>query len=200
MTTSGHAAKILSEALMEAVRLDDMLKASKAVAKGANVNCQSSFYGVNYSTPLCLVCGIGSTRMAKFLLHSGANPNQLSLNQGPPLSMALVNRREEIASLLIASKAEIRQLYLDQCTPLLHIACEIMSVNIVLALLNAGADVNRPSDFTKETALHIAVRQRRHLVVKCLIAHGADVNYVPVRKQVSIAIHKFCSGKSNRAC
>jgi ankyrin repeat protein len=58
----------------------------------------------------------------------------------------------------------------------LHIACENDDANIVLSLLNMGANVNCITHHHQHTPLHLALLAKQHAIINLLIYRGADIN------------------------
>ena len=59
----------------------------------------------------------------------------------------------------------------------LIMVCKTDTIDLMVALLEAGADVNQ-MDNKKQTALYYAIRNRNIEAVKCLINAGANINIV----------------------
>lgn len=63
--------------------------------------------------------------------------------------------------------------------PLICSACLDGNIDIVEALLNAGANVNVYSFSDRRTPVRIALDAKNDKLVKMLVKHGADINYSP---------------------
>lgn len=131
--------------------------------------------------------------VAEDLIRHGASLDQTAQQRRPdgswqpmsqvtPLSTAIQNGQWDTMAFLVSMGADVRT------RGGTYLATVAMSapVDMVMALLSAGVDVNAPSD-GKETALMSAVRAQRQDRVQLLFDHGADAN---VRNQMGrTALH-----------
>jgi ankyrin repeat protein len=82
---------------------------------------------------------LGDLELVKFLLHSGANPNELdNYNQGP-LHAALKNKHLQVAELLLDNKADPKTGDKFGFTPL-HEAAQSGNIKLTKKLLEQGCD------------------------------------------------------------
>jgi ankyrin repeat protein len=107
------------------------------------------------------------------LLKGRMNTNQTKDSRAAPTFLTQAARlgRAEIASLLIASGANVNFPDGDQSSPLMH-AAENGHLSIVEMLLKAGADLNETNKWG-ETALFLAKRAKQKSIVAVLEKAGA---------------------------
>lgn len=93
-----------------------------------------------------------------------------------PLELAVIERDEGIAELLLAHGADVNvtRALPRQETPL-HYAAGDGDLGIVKLLLAHGANVNARDD-EGETPLHLAAANGEVEIIELLLAHGAEVN------------------------
>jgi ankyrin repeat protein len=158
-----------SEAFYTAIRAGDLTRLTAMSAQGGDVNFKDD-RGI---TPLMYAAWVGSPEAMKILLDRGADPN-LSNSSG---STALMLSVTEIAKvrLLIDRGANVNIASTRGRTALLLAAMSDRSVEIVRALLAAGADP-KVEDAGKTTALHAASLGDDVETVRLLLDARLDVN------------------------
>jgi ankyrin repeat protein len=120
--------------------------------------------------PLHVAARRGRVVIARALLDHGANPNAQNLGGKTPLRVALGQGKTQVALVLVQKGA------LDDPQELLFDLARsgVSDRDSLKFLVERGADVNARDD-KGDTALHIAIRDNRLLLVKRLIDQGADV-------------------------
>ena len=136
----------------------DEQKASKLIAKGADVNALDE----HGKTPLHLV---ENPEVAKILLEAGANVHALDNTSATPLHK-VANR--EIAKILIKAGANVNALD-EHGTPPLHYTND---AHIAKFLIKSGAEHGPVGEF-RITAMHRVTSPK---VAKVLLKAGADLN------------------------
>lgn len=125
-------------------------------------------------TPLHLACFKTPVEGVRELILAGAELDTLSDCGSTPLSDSALVGRLDVVKLLLQSGAALSvQGQFD--TTLLQ-AVRGKSIEIVQALLEAGADVNEQQTDFSETALHVAAELDLVDIAEVLLAHGADAN------------------------
>ncbi|KAJ6004360.1 hypothetical protein N7522_006005 [Penicillium canescens] len=123
--------------------------------------------------------------LAQILLASNADVNQMvehpfETYYSPPLLMAVEKEDLALTEILINAGCDVN-LYVedddDSTTTILGEAVRVGDVDILKALLVAGAMVNSPCGFTN--ALNISVQEERLDIVALLLEAGADINSPP---------------------
>jgi ankyrin repeat protein len=153
------------------------------LAKGADPKAQSKD-GV---TPLALAAAAGDAESVRLLLDAGADANAGSTSGFTPLMQALTMCNPEAVHLLLAHHAAVNAANTSGGTvkfgPIalvhltaLHYAAPYCTVDVVRALLDAGAEPNA-RDIRQMTPLMLAVGSETQdaAVVRVLIHAGADV-------------------------
>jgi len=158
---------------------------------------------------LCKAAKNGSETMVKMLLEHGADVNvadkqgntALHLSTSNAVSETLLNAGANINGVvaqLLDCKADCG-LTTKECKKYpLMIACEREFANIAMMLLDRGADANVSED--TETPLKLAAANGDAVLVKRLLADGADVN--TMRNISDTALHvavERCRGLCNKA-
>eukprot|EP00522_Entomoneis_paludosa_P016575 CAMPEP_0172452406 /NCGR_PEP_ID=MMETSP1065-20121228/10080_1 /TAXON_ID=265537 /ORGANISM="Amphiprora paludosa, Strain CCMP125" /LENGTH=592 /DNA_ID=CAMNT_0013204459 /DNA_START=54 /DNA_END=1829 /DNA_ORIENTATION=+ len=116
------------------------------------------------------------THVVAYLLEQGADPNRGHGSHGrSTLHYAVEMRQEDLVSLLILHGVDVNSESYFGETPL-HIAAafrDMVGMNILMILLDSGANVNRAAEYNGMTALHIASTVE---VISALLRSGADVS------------------------
>ncbi|CAO3639349.1 unnamed protein product [Mucor hiemalis] len=140
------------------------------IKSGAIVNVR----GFEDDTPLHDACSFGYADCVKLLVDHGADVYALNTDKKRPIDLC-----EDKACIKIV-KAKMKEL--DRLASRdnhgktsLHRACIEGSIEVVLDLLNTGADTNA-TDTSQWTPLHCAAQHGHLKIVKLLIERGADMN------------------------
>ncbi|KAK3237696.1 hypothetical protein CYMTET_52248 [Cymbomonas tetramitiformis] len=128
------------------------------------------------STQLHDAASAGDLAAVQSLIARGANVNTLNMHERTPLFLAAVGRHVEVVNTLLSCGLVNDVSPRDECgsTPL-QWAVRIGAVEVVSALLKAGADVGDATDENNWTALHEASQQDLVDMAALLMAHGALV-------------------------
>ena len=113
--------------------------------------------------------------LAKELIRAGADVNKANGYGLWPLHLAIDNSDVAMVRLLLQSKADPGATDPTGETALIR-AAKIGNLEVVAALLDAGAAVDTPDSGFQQTPLMAAARGGYAPVVKLLIEHGAKVN------------------------
>ena len=217
----------LPQQLIKAVMKNDIKALKKAIGKGVDVNITHRFEsGVEKLTPLQYAVKEGSVAVVKELLESGCDVNSLTpfdnccalhfacRHQSPSTALMLVQELLKVAP-------DVNEGDHSGCTPII-IAAEVGNLELVRALIKAGADVNHVSacedfpssvqwsldhltmqqkdidemcdPFSGNTALMQACREHHVKVVRELIQSGSDFNLVNYAGNT--ALHLACKSES----
>lgn len=128
-----------------------------------------------WRTPLHSACELGRTEIVKSLLDKGADVNARSFHQLTPLIFAAEAENLEIVRLLISQGAEVNA-QSDKKTntrSALHVAAQIESPSIILALLLNGAEPKLVT-IAGNTPLHLAIQSGCTSAAALLLFHGAS--------------------------
>lgn len=132
--------------------------------KGADINVAFD----NPHNPLFIAVSNDSLVITKLLLERGAKVNNYKEPKFTPLLCAIEKGNFEIVSLLLQFDAD----------PNLHnplaLAVQNNFPDIVLLLLQKGANINALVNEAGETVLHLAAKSDNPVIVRMLLEHGAD--------------------------
>jgi ankyrin len=168
--------------LLRAIRWDRFMLAKTLLKHGADSNAENN----GGMTPFHMLSesSIKDERhivdLALLLLRSGAEVNRRDNDNESPLHLAIRWDRFMLAKILLGHGADANAENNEGMTPL-HILSESdikdegNILNIVLVLLENGAEVNRLNR-ANETPLLRAIRWDRFMLAETLLEHGADSN------------------------
>ncbi len=176
-------------ALFQAVQYGHLSTATVLIKAGANPNLGNTLPANRQEggfTPLMYAASHGLTRdavdwpaIAKLLLDNGANPNQENIHGETALVFARRHNDEQMQALLMHSGAKDTQAYVRLSPDAALIkAAKLGDLYKTNQLLPAQANVNHV-DRNGVTPLLAAAHLGHLKVVKVLIEHGAEVNFVP---------------------
>ena len=190
------ARKPVNDALIAAVKRDDLTAVQSLLARGANINsrdgtrfmsCTDARPPRTLETPLRLsMFGLGPFRAARswrgprdatlmnYLLERGADVNIGNSEGTTPLHLAAVWGDVSLAKKLLAHGANVNATDNSGQTPLSEAAYQD-HLSVVKLLLAHGADVNIGRGYYRPVLMAIGYRNNIS-VLKELVAHGADVN------------------------
>ena len=126
--------------------------------------------------PLHAAAYNNNTNIVAALLNAGANPNATIMNYNlTPLHFACDLNNEDIVQLLLEAKANTNVRSSSGCTPLC-VAVSRGNINIVEALLAAGADVELENDNDRGWRPIFFAAITGHLpILNLLLKHGASL-------------------------
>ena len=165
---SGHPS---ATALADAAERGDEQAVRALIKAHADVNAPGS----GDTSALLWVVRRQDLALAKDLIHAGADVNRPNGYGLRPLYLAIDNSDTAMVRLLLQSKADPSAAD-PTGEPVLIRAAKIGNLDVVDALLDAGAAVDTPDTGFQQTALMAAARGGYAPVVKRLIERGAQVN------------------------
>ncbi|KAG8830164.1 hypothetical protein FRC17_005292 [Serendipita sp. 399] len=137
---------------------------------GADVNASG---GDEFGTALHAAAWQGSGEIIQLLIDNGHDINPWAQYHGTPLTLAVEYNHENVVATLLKNEAN-PNIYRGAESTLLEIAAQESSLNVVKALLDAGAEIQREPG--KETAFHVAAERGDIPIMRLLIERGADIN------------------------
>ena len=117
----------------------------------------------------------GNSKMLDRLLQAKADPNCVDDAGRTPMHHAASSGRHEMIKLLHSNGVSVNAA-VGQPTEPLGVACENGFIKCVDALIQLGADVNKPSAWFGTTPLHLAAIGRRPKVIERLLAHSTSLS------------------------
>lgn len=148
------------------------------IEAGANVNQKDG----RLKVALHLASSGGHLDVVKALVEAGSCLDDIDKLGRSPLIWATAGRYVDVVQFLLTAGASITT---SRNWHALHEACKAGYIELVKLLIDAGAPVNNPHQYsgcTPWSPLHIAVRHGNLDCVKLLISCGADVNSVNAGK------------------
>ncbi len=158
-------------ALFDAVARQDRAAVRALLRAGSDVNAALG----DRTTALHWAANRADRDIVDQLLRAKANVNAADDHGVTPLALACENGDADLVDALLTAGAKADAVQTNGVTPLM-IASRTGNVRIVEALLGRGVDVNRATLKTRQTALMWAVAERRHDVIRLLLAAKADVH------------------------
>lgn len=144
----------------------------RLIEKGADVNVRA--YGG--LTPLHQAASLGNLKVAKLLIHNGADLNSRGM-QGTVLHTLLIRERpdQEMAKLLIENGARLQEFSFRNTE--LHLAAMKGLADLVPILVKYGAEVNAVNEYN-HTPIYYAAKHGHRRAADALVAAGADKSAV----------------------
>ncbi len=158
------------------------------ISKGANLNATN--FGIKQPA-LFKACANGSFELVKILVEAGADINIKDSEGTTPLYAVFGGDVSQIIPYLISKGADANELIGQPGYSALHNACRQGYLNVVKALVDAGADINKKTT-NVFTPLYIASEAYHSEIVNYLILKGANINEVNGSKH-DTALHSACS-------
>lgn len=184
--------------LLQAVLKGSLAQVERLLKKGEDVN-RMGLAG----TPLYAAASQGELAIARALIAAGADLNAGALDT--PLQRAIQRGHFAMAQLLIDSKADVNRAPSSGVAPALALAAAAGAVELVRALLVAGARKNLRSTLRipiagefvlhpNVTALHVAVYRGDVAVAAELLNAGADAS---VQDGAEKTVFEVAEGSAN---
>jgi ankyrin repeat protein len=137
------------------------------------------------NNPLHVAAYTGAAAAIKPLISACAIDEQ-NASGYTPIVLGIQMSQVESVRMLIQCGADVNVTPTYKCAPPLLFAAQNNHTALVQALLDAGADPNKPTD-SQQTALYRAASLNNETTVRALLDKGADVNSVD--KDGSTALH-----------
>ena len=157
--------------LVEAVRLQDAVAASRLLDGGIDVNAAQG----DGATALHWAAYVDDLAMARLLVEAGADAGAANAHGVVPLALACTNANPAMVDLLLTAGADAAAAVKTGETVLMSCA-RTGNAAAVAALLDHGADVDAAESAEDQTALMWAVARHHPAVVRVLLDRGANVH------------------------
>lgn len=167
--------------LQVAIALNDRPCIELLLQRRVNINSTGCYYG----TALQAAAWFGRFGLVQRLLEAGADPNIVQGHHGTALRAAVLGRHAEVVRVLLQYNANVNlgndpdSLSKTLAAPLLNLAVESNSSEIVSTLVSSGIDVAGPLEHND--ALILACASGNLELVKCLLESGAPAGVVGKR-------------------
>ena len=125
-------------------------------------------------TPLHLAARYGKTETVQLLLLKGADIDAFDNGEMTPLFVAALFDHLGAALALLAAGADVCLKCGTYKSPVVQVAAQQGSVDIVRAVIEHGADVNA-ADTHQQSALHLATRCNKAGAIDVLVEAGANI-------------------------
>ena len=168
-------------ALMAAARQGAAAVVRQLLAAGADINRSNHMGG----SPLMYGAGSGDLETVRSMVACGAVINHHAVNGWGPLMIAAAKNHHHIVRYLCQQGAAVNTTDIYGWTPLMRAAYEGNQAVVAVLLRQPGIALEAINDHG-QTALHLAVIQKREPVVRLLLAAGARqstdfAGYTPYR-------------------
>lgn len=131
---------------------------------------------MNRRTPLHWAATMGCPGTCQILLDYNADPNAVDRIGRTPLHWAARKNELGIIQMLMEYGAEANATDHEDMTPIICAAtAKDISKDVILELVNRGADVNYQLPQSGDTALHIAMKMESRGTALSLLDCGADI-------------------------
>ncbi|XP_031555564.1 serine/threonine-protein phosphatase 6 regulatory ankyrin repeat subunit C-like isoform X2 [Actinia tenebrosa] len=158
--------------LFNAVKNNNESEIRGLLDAGADVNITDESWK---RTPLFYAVLGNFENVVRVLIKAGANVNTKDREEKSCLFFAVLSDHSNIARVLIGAKADVNAINKFQKKTPIFYAVSNGNGELVDALIDAGADVNK-TDSDGQTALFCALRSKNDNIVRAIIDAGADVN------------------------
>jgi hypothetical protein len=173
--------EVLADELFDAIDEGELNRIAALLDAGADVN-GCGMFGM---TALGYACLCNQFAAARLLVARGAEINLLDRNDYTPLDTAVSRASPEFREWLVGIGGRRNEHY----RPLIDAVVD-GQVDLVAALLDAGADVNGCND-RGETPLSYACAYNQLAAARLLVVRGADVNSID-RNEFTPLDHAVC--------
>lgn len=157
--------------LLAAARDGDDEDVKRLLKEGANIEARD----LDRFTPLMWASTQGHDEVVKTLLEHNADVNATSTQGYSALSESSFAGHASVVVILIEAGAHINQQDKAGCTPL-HAAVRQDKAGVAMILLQNGVDVDTSNKLTGDTALTLASRHGRLVILEGLLKHDANVS------------------------
>ena len=158
---------------LEAIRKQDGTKVMQLITdtNGSVVNTRDRDTG---DAALHIIARQGDPVYLRYLIQKGANPNIQDARGNTPMMICVENSFEEGVQILITYKANVNLANSSGETPLIR-AVQLRKINLVRALLAAGADPDRADTLAGQSARDYARIDTRAPAIAKLLAEAPRV-------------------------
>nr|WIK87329.1 ankyrin repeat protein [Oriental turtle dovepox virus] len=172
--------------LHDAIILNDHTKMISVLDEHTYLD--ENFNGV---TPLCLAVTLNNDKAVKSLLQHGADPDIRNTDLLAPLHLAVKNNNTKIIEELIKYKANMNIEDGNGNTPLV-LAIKSRNLEMCKILLKKGASANYSSSHELVPLFCAVQSDVSDKMVRLLILHGAEINYIYNNFTIMESISKIC--------
>jgi ankyrin repeat protein/beta-lactamase regulating signal transducer with metallopeptidase domain len=162
-----------TQALLEAVKKDDIEQVKLLIAEGADVNGRAQ----NWESVLNHAVKTRNKDLVALLIDKGADIDARGYWGNAPLHLAAYHDTKDMTELLIEKGADVNIRQGGSNITPLHFSCFWHVTSIAELLIAKGADVNAKTR-TGYTPLYWAIWNERFDNARLLVSHGADLDYV----------------------
>jgi ankyrin repeat protein len=173
----GYSEREINRVLLNAAAKGDFLTVQESLEKGADINTTLAFNENHQFTALGLASASGNSKIVKYLLKNGANPEGSPISPNLPIYYAIVNNIPEIVDILLKTGIDPNYAWRGkEGGTLLIIAAQQGLLEMARLLVEKyNADVN----FTGESelsALYRTIIYEQMELMSFLIDNGAKLN------------------------
>ncbi|HRN77797.1 MAG TPA: ankyrin repeat domain-containing protein [Candidatus Dependentiae bacterium] len=122
----------------------------------------------------------------RIFFQAGANPSRQIFSGKSLLHLIIMNRRLDVANLLLQAEADIQAEDINGDSPL-HYAVNARCPMSIQLLVQFGADVNA-KNYNKQTPLHLAIERCCLNTINALLQVGADIEAKNNREETPLHV------------
>lgn len=145
------------------------------VREALQKDARAAVAGNRHGTPVHFAAHGNHVDVLELLLAAGADIRARNHHGHEPIALATEATSKDAVNWLLENGADPNVLGGHSGAPILHRAILTKNIDIVRALLDAGAEPNKPGVANK-TALHEAVGTAKLEVVDCVLAYQVDLS------------------------
>jgi ankyrin repeat protein len=161
----------LGRKLYEAAEAGNTRKAHRLISAGADINVMT----VGGCTPLMRAAISGHPGIVRALLDAGADPDVKDCHMYSAVFHALCVGHRECARVLVEACADVNTDFGGRDAPLIW-ASGYGWIDVILLLIQRGAEVNKRSTRGRTALMHAAWNSPDPEVIAILLRAGADAN------------------------
>lgn len=177
---SKHKGLKYQNLVQKAMKKQDARAMKMMVKAGASLNPKHG------KPPLFIAAEQKNMQNVVLLLNLGADPNQ-KYSQSSLLHKAISGDNIQLAQALLDAGADVNIQNYNKQAPI-EVAIHKKKPDLTLLLLQYHPDLKRVVQYSRNSLLHVAVKEKKLLLVQELIRSGAPVNVINAAKETALLL------------